>query len=178
VLVLKKVTQELDALRRLKEQERELRLELFKARLNEEDLECLEQEAKEKVNPNIGMSITFPPLPNESFCSRCDCCWGPYTHGEISQKTVRYIVNGNSSLPLGRAYSLTEVLTIGLQTNRIRSHLLLREARLGSIDIRDIVGRLERYASQGSSPSGGCLSAVLLTIAMVVVFVGLVVYLV
>lgn len=49
---------ELAALRQLKEQERQLRFELFQARLSEEDWDHLEQEARAKVNPDLGLSTS------------------------------------------------------------------------------------------------------------------------
>jgi hypothetical protein len=49
---------ELAALRQLKEQERQLRFELFQARLSEEDWDCLEREARAKVNPDLGLSTS------------------------------------------------------------------------------------------------------------------------
>jgi hypothetical protein len=50
--------EELTTLRRLKEQERELRLALFEASLTDEEQQRLEQEARTLVNPNIGLSTT------------------------------------------------------------------------------------------------------------------------
>jgi hypothetical protein len=52
----KQLEDELAELRRLKEREQELQLELFKARLPAEDLERLEQEARAQVNPHLGLS--------------------------------------------------------------------------------------------------------------------------
>ncbi len=48
--------EELATLRQLKEQERELRLALFEASLTDEEQQRLEQEARTRVNPNIGLS--------------------------------------------------------------------------------------------------------------------------
>jgi transposase-like protein len=50
--------EELAALRQLKEQERQLRFELFQARLSEEDWDHLEQKARAKVNPDLGLSTS------------------------------------------------------------------------------------------------------------------------
>jgi hypothetical protein len=52
----KQLEDELAELRRLKEREQELQLELFKARLPAEDLERLEQEARAQVKPHLGLS--------------------------------------------------------------------------------------------------------------------------
>jgi len=49
---------ELATLRQLKEQERQLRFELFQARLSEEDWDRLEREARGKVKPNLGLSAS------------------------------------------------------------------------------------------------------------------------
>jgi transposase-like protein len=49
---------ELATLRQLKEQERQLRFELFQARLSEEDWDCLEREARTKINPDLGLSMS------------------------------------------------------------------------------------------------------------------------
>jgi hypothetical protein len=46
----------LAALRQLKERERELEFELFKAKLTAEDLARLEREAQVQVKPHIGLS--------------------------------------------------------------------------------------------------------------------------
>ena len=51
--------EELATLRRLKERERELQFELFVARLSEEDIARLDQEAQAQVKPNIGLSPEF-----------------------------------------------------------------------------------------------------------------------
>jgi hypothetical protein len=51
--------EELAALHRLKERERELQFELFVARLSEEDITRLDQEAQAQVKPNIGLSPEF-----------------------------------------------------------------------------------------------------------------------
>ena len=51
--------EELVILRRLKERERELQFELFVARLSEEDIARLDQEAQALVKPNIGLSPDF-----------------------------------------------------------------------------------------------------------------------
>ena len=48
--------EELAALRQLKERERELQFGLFEASLTEEEQQRLEQEARVRVNPNIGLS--------------------------------------------------------------------------------------------------------------------------
>jgi hypothetical protein len=48
--------EELATLRQLKEQERELRLALFEASLTDEEQQRLEQEARTRVNPNMGLS--------------------------------------------------------------------------------------------------------------------------
>src|SRR5262245_49883966 len=48
--------EELATLRQLKEQERELRLALFEASLTDEEQQRLEQEARARVNPNLGLS--------------------------------------------------------------------------------------------------------------------------
>jgi hypothetical protein len=48
--------EELETLRQLKEQERELRLALFEASLTDEEQQRLEQEAGTRVNPNLGLS--------------------------------------------------------------------------------------------------------------------------
>jgi hypothetical protein len=50
--------EELAALRQLKEQERQLRFELFQARLSEEEWDRLEREARAKVNPELGLSTS------------------------------------------------------------------------------------------------------------------------
>jgi hypothetical protein len=50
--------EELATLRQLKEQERQLRFELFQARLSEEDWDRLEREARAKVNPDLGLSTS------------------------------------------------------------------------------------------------------------------------
>jgi hypothetical protein len=46
----------LAALRQLKEQEQALQFELFKAKLTAEDLARLEQDARARVKPHIGLS--------------------------------------------------------------------------------------------------------------------------
>jgi hypothetical protein len=46
----------LAALRQLQEREQELQFELFQARLTAEDLARLEQEARARVKPHIGLS--------------------------------------------------------------------------------------------------------------------------
>ena len=51
--------EELAALLRLKERERELQFALFVARLSEEDMARLDQEAQAQVKPNIGLSPEF-----------------------------------------------------------------------------------------------------------------------
>ena len=51
--------EELASIRRLKERERELQFELFVARLSEEDMARLDQEAQAQVKPNIGLSPEF-----------------------------------------------------------------------------------------------------------------------
>jgi len=51
--------EELVALRRLKERERELQFELFVAQLSEEDIARLDREAQAQVKPNIGLSPEF-----------------------------------------------------------------------------------------------------------------------
>jgi len=51
--------EELATLRRLKEREQELQFELFTAGLTEEEQECLEQEARSQIQPNIGLSEQF-----------------------------------------------------------------------------------------------------------------------
>ena len=48
--------EELATLRQLKEREQQLRFELFQATLTHEEQECLEREARQKVNPNLGLS--------------------------------------------------------------------------------------------------------------------------
>jgi transposase-like protein len=48
--------EELATVRQLKERERQLRFELFQARLSDEDWDRLEQEARAKVNPDLGLS--------------------------------------------------------------------------------------------------------------------------
>jgi transposase-like protein len=50
--------EELATLRQLKDQERQLRFELFQARLSEEDWDRLEREARAKVNPDLGLSTS------------------------------------------------------------------------------------------------------------------------
>jgi hypothetical protein len=50
--------EELATLRQLKEREKQLRFELFQASLTDEDQERLEREARQKVNPNLGLSAT------------------------------------------------------------------------------------------------------------------------
>jgi transposase-like protein len=50
--------EELAALRQLKEQERQLRFELFQAGLSEEEWDRLEREARAKVNPELGLSTS------------------------------------------------------------------------------------------------------------------------
>jgi hypothetical protein len=50
--------EELATLRQLKEREKQLRFELFHASLTDEDQERLEREARQKVNPNLGLSTT------------------------------------------------------------------------------------------------------------------------
>jgi hypothetical protein len=54
----RQLTEELAALRQLKEQERQLRFELFQARLSDEDCDRLEREAQAKVNPDLGLSTS------------------------------------------------------------------------------------------------------------------------
>jgi transposase-like protein len=54
----RQLKEELATLRQLKEQERQLRFELFQARLSEEDLDRLEQEARAKVKPDLGLSAS------------------------------------------------------------------------------------------------------------------------
>ena len=49
--------EELAALLQLKEREQELQFELFKAKLTAEDLARLEQEARARVKPHIGLSL-------------------------------------------------------------------------------------------------------------------------
>jgi biotin operon repressor len=51
--------EELATLRRLKERERELQFALFVARLSEEDMARLDQEAQAQVKPHIGLSPEF-----------------------------------------------------------------------------------------------------------------------
>jgi transposase-like protein len=50
--------EELATLRQLKEQEQQLRFELFQARLSGEDWDRLEREARAKVNPDLGLSTS------------------------------------------------------------------------------------------------------------------------
>jgi hypothetical protein len=52
----RQLEEELATLRQLKERERELKFELFKATLTNEEQERLQQEAGQKVNPNLGLS--------------------------------------------------------------------------------------------------------------------------
>jgi transposase-like protein len=52
----RQLEEELATLRQLKEQERQLRFELFQARLSSEDWDRLEREARAKVNPDLGLS--------------------------------------------------------------------------------------------------------------------------
>jgi transposase-like protein len=54
----RQLTEELATLRQLKEQERQLRFELFQARLSDEDRDRLEREAQAKVNPDLGLSTS------------------------------------------------------------------------------------------------------------------------
>jgi transposase-like protein len=54
----RQLEEELATLRRLKEQERQLRFELFQARLSGEDWDRLEREARAKVNPDLGLSTS------------------------------------------------------------------------------------------------------------------------
>ena len=54
----RQLEEELATLRRLKEQERQLRFELFQARLSAEDWDRLEWEARAKVNPDLGLSTS------------------------------------------------------------------------------------------------------------------------
>jgi biotin operon repressor len=51
--------EELATIRRLKERERELQFELFVARLGEEEMTRLDQEAQAQVKPNIGLTPEF-----------------------------------------------------------------------------------------------------------------------
>jgi transposase-like protein len=50
--------EELATVRQLKERERQLRFELFQAGLSDDDRDRLEQEARAKVNPNMGLSTS------------------------------------------------------------------------------------------------------------------------
>jgi hypothetical protein len=50
--------EELATLRQLKEREKQLKFELFQATLTNEDQERLEREARQKVNPDLGLSAT------------------------------------------------------------------------------------------------------------------------
>jgi transposase-like protein len=54
----RQLEEELATLRRLKEQERQLRFELFQARLSDEDWDRIEREARAKVNPDLGLSTS------------------------------------------------------------------------------------------------------------------------
>jgi transposase-like protein len=54
----RQLKEELATLRQLKEQERQLRFELFQARLSEEDWDRLEREARAKVKPDLGLSAS------------------------------------------------------------------------------------------------------------------------
>ena len=54
----RQLEEELATLRQLKEQEQQLRFELFQARLSDEDWDRLEREAQAKVNPNLGLSTS------------------------------------------------------------------------------------------------------------------------
>ena len=54
----RQLKEELATLRQLKEQERQLRFELFQARLSEEDLDRIEREARAKVKPDLGLSAS------------------------------------------------------------------------------------------------------------------------
>jgi hypothetical protein len=54
----RQLKEELATLQQLKEQERQLRFELFQARLSEEDLDHLEREARAKVKPDLGLSTS------------------------------------------------------------------------------------------------------------------------
>jgi len=51
-----RLEEELATLRQLKEQERELRLAIFEASLTDEEQQQLEEEARTRVNPNLGLS--------------------------------------------------------------------------------------------------------------------------
>jgi hypothetical protein len=52
----RQIEEELATLRQLKEREVQLRFELFQAQLSEDDWDRLEQEARAKVNPHLGLS--------------------------------------------------------------------------------------------------------------------------
>jgi hypothetical protein len=52
------IEEELATLRQLKERERQLRFELFQARLSDDDWIRLEREARAKVNPDLGLSTS------------------------------------------------------------------------------------------------------------------------
>jgi transposase-like protein len=54
----RRLGEELATLRQLKEQERQLRFELFQAQLSDEDWDRLEREARTKVNPELGLSTS------------------------------------------------------------------------------------------------------------------------
>jgi transposase-like protein len=54
----RQLTEELATLRQLKEQEQQLRFELFQAQLSDEDWDRLEREAQAKVNPDLGLSTS------------------------------------------------------------------------------------------------------------------------
>jgi transposase-like protein len=54
----RQLEEELATLRQLKERERQLRFELFQARLSAEDWDRLEREARAKVNPDLGLSTS------------------------------------------------------------------------------------------------------------------------
>jgi transposase-like protein len=54
----RQLAQELATLQQLREQERQLRFELFQAQLFEEDWDRLEREARAKVNPELGLSTS------------------------------------------------------------------------------------------------------------------------
>jgi transposase-like protein len=54
----RQLAQELATLRQLREQEGQLRFEIFQARLSGEDWDRLEREARAKVNPNLGLSTS------------------------------------------------------------------------------------------------------------------------
>lgn len=112
--------------------------------------------------------LSFPRLPNELFCPRCECCWGPYSHGKINQKTVQYILFGDKNKRIDKTYSIEEIITIGLETQRIRKHLLFSEALSGHINIKEIIEKMQRYGAVGSM-GRGCLSTILMITTTVIV---------